>query len=99
GPGFFDGLGVAAAFGRTFHSGDPTSGLVPLSGGQLGPDTARVVVLTHAAWQRLFAEDSGVISRNVRINGIPRTVIGVLPRGFVGPMGQADFYLAFDLGP
>ena len=98
-PGFFDSLGVAAAFGRTFHSDDSMSGLVPLSGGQLGPDTARVVMLTHAAWQRLFAEDSGVISRNVRINGIPRTVIGVLPRGFVGPMGQADFYLAFDLGP
>src|SRR5947209_860644 len=56
-PRFFDSLGVAAAFGRTFHSGDSTSGLVPLSGGQLGPDTARVVVLTHAAWQRLFAED------------------------------------------
>jgi putative ABC transport system permease protein len=98
-PGFFDTLGVSMAFGRTFHSEDSTSGLVPLSGGQLGPDTARTVILTHAAWQRLFAEDPGIVGRVVRINGIPRTVIGVLPRDFVGPMGQTDFYLAFDLGP
>jgi hypothetical protein len=35
----------------------------------------------------------------LRINGIPRTVIGVLPAGFVGPMGDVDFFLAFDRGP
>ena len=71
---------------------------VPLSGGSC-PDTARAVLLTHAAWQRLFAGDQGVLGRDVRIDGIPRTVIGVLPRGFVGPMGEADFYFALDLGP
>lgn len=98
-PGFFESLGVPASLGRTFHAADATSGLVPLSGGQLGPDTARAVVLTHAAWQRLFAEDPGVVGRDLRINGVPRTVIGVLPRHFVGPMGETDFYLAFDLGP
>jgi predicted permease len=99
GPGFFESLGVAAALGRTFHHGDSASGLVPLTGGQLGSDTARVVVLTHAAWQRLFAGDPNVLGRDLRINGIHRTVIGVLPRGFVGPMGEADFYFSFDLGP
>jgi putative ABC transport system permease protein len=99
GPRFFETLGVATALGRTFRGDESTSGLVPLSGGQLGPDTARVVLLTHAAWQQLFSEDPDVIGRELRINGIPRTVIGVLPRGFVGPMGEADFYLAFDLGP
>ena len=98
-PGLFKTLGVSAALGRTFHQDDRASGLVPLSGGQLGPDTARVVLLTHAAWQRLFAGDPDVVGRDVSINGIPRTVVGVLPRDFVGPMGQADFYFAFDLGP
>jgi putative ABC transport system permease protein len=97
--GFFKTLGVQAALGRTFHDDDRTSGLVPLSGGQLGPDTARVVLLTHAAWQRLFGGDPRVLGRDVRINGIPRSAIGVLPRDFVGPMGDADFYFAFDLGP
>ena len=98
-PAFFDTLGVAAALGRTFGQQDSTSGLVPLSDGQLVPDTARVVLVTHAAWERFFAGDPKVLGRDVRINGIPRSVIGVLPADFIGPMGAADFYLAFDLSP
>jgi putative ABC transport system permease protein len=97
-PGFFHTLGVSAAIGRTFRKEDSTSGLVPLAG-QFAPDTAGVALVTHAAWERLFAGDPDVLGRDVRINGMPRTVIGVLPSDFIGPMGAADFYLAFDLGP
>ncbi len=96
-PEFFHTLGVSPALGRTFAREDSTSGLVPFSDGQLAPDTARVVLVTHAAWVRLFAGHPDVLGRDVRINGISRTVIGVLPRDFIGPMGPADFYLAFDL--
>ena len=99
GPGFFETLGVSAARGRTFRDDEGTSGLVPLSGGQLAPDTARAVVVTDAAWGKLFAGAPDVVGREVRINGTVRTVIGVLPRGFIGPMGDGDFYLAFDPGP
>jgi predicted permease len=98
-PGLFKTLGVSAALGRTFHDDDRAIGHVPASGAEIGPDTARAVVLTHSSWQRLFASDSGIVGREVRINRIPRTVIGVLPHDFVGPMGQADFYFAFELGP
>ena len=56
-------------------------------------------MLSHAAWQGLFAGDPAIVGREIRINGLPRTVIGVLPRDFVGPNGQADFYFAFDLIP
>jgi predicted permease len=98
-PGFFDTLGVSAAIGRTLRKEDSTNGLVALSGGQLAPDTAGVALVTHAAWERLFARDPAVLGRDVRINGMPRTVIGVLPSDFIGPMAAADFYLAFDLGP
>jgi predicted permease len=98
-PGLFRTLGVPAALGRTFHDDDRAKGHVPVSGGEMGPDTARVIVLSHAAWQGLFAGDPGILGRDVRINGLARTVIGVLPRDFVGPRGAADFYFAFDLGP
>jgi putative ABC transport system permease protein len=98
-PAFFETLGVQVMQGRAFQREDRASGLVPLSGGQLGPDTARGVLLTHGAWQRLFAGDSAVLGQDVRINGMPRTVIGLLPADFSGPMGEADFYFAFDLGP
>jgi putative ABC transport system permease protein len=56
-------------------------------------------VLTHGAWQRLLAADPAVLERDVRVDGIARRVIGVLPPGFVGPAGDADFYFAFDLRP
>jgi putative ABC transport system permease protein len=98
-PTFFETLGVQVTQGRAFQREDRASGLVPLSGGQLGPDTARGVLLTHGAWQRLFGGDSAVLGQDVRINGMPRTVIGLLPADFSGPMGEADFYFAFDLGP
>lgn len=98
-PAFFETLGVSMALGRTFDPDEGTNGLVPLTGGQVGPDTARVVVVTHAAWQRLFANDPGLLGQDIRINGLPRTVIGVLPPEFTGPMGDADFYFALDLAP
>jgi len=98
-PGFFDTIGVSAASGRTFTDDETASGLVPLSRGLLGADTARAVLVTHAAWERLFASSPGVLGRDVRINGIVRTIVGVLPPRFVGPMGPADFYLPFDVGP
>jgi len=98
-PEFFDTLGVPVALGRTFREQDALSGLVPLSGGQLAPDAPAPVILTDTAWSRLFASDTGIVGREVRINGIPRTVIGVLPPGFFGPMGEVDFYFTFDLDP
>jgi predicted permease len=83
-PTLFTTLGVSAARGRTLVEEDAQS------------DTAFNVVLTHAAWQRLFAGDPGVMQRPVRVNGIARTVVGILPREFVGPVAEADFY--FPLG-
>ena len=96
---FFDTLGVAAARGRVFRREDGLSGLVPLTGGALAPDAPSAVMLTHGGWTRLFGGDEAVLGRDVRVNGIPRRVIGVLPRSYVGPMGAVDFYFAFDLGP
>ena len=96
---FFDTLGVSAARGRTFRKDDETAATVALTGGQLGTDTAHSVILTHAAWQRLFAGDPAILNRDVRINGLPRKVIGILPQSFTGPAGDLDFYFAFDLAP
>jgi predicted permease len=98
-PAFFDTLGVVAALGRTFAADEGGNGLVPLSGGQLGTDTARVAVLSDMAWRERFAGDLQILGREVRVNGTARTIVGVLPRGFVAPMGAADIFLPVDLGP
>lgn len=86
-PALFRTLGVSPVRGAGFHDED----------GQR--DTAFVVMLPHATWQRLFSGDPGVIGRTIRINGIPRTVVGVLPRSFVPPDGEADFYFPLGIAP
>jgi putative ABC transport system permease protein len=98
-PALFRMLGVEAALGRTLNDEDRAVGHVPASGAEVGPDTARAVMITDQAWERLFGRSDSIVGREVRINGLVRTVIGVLPRAFVGPGGPADFYLGFDLAP
>jgi putative ABC transport system permease protein len=44
-----------------------------------------VVLLSHGLWQRQFAGDSEILGRSVRLDGIPRVVIGVMPPGFDFP--------------
>jgi predicted permease len=98
-PRFFETLGVLPLLGRTFRGEDAVNAMVALSGGAVGADTGSPVTLSHGAWARLFGADASVIGREVRVNGIPRTVIGVLPHTFIAPMGDVDFYLAFDRAP
>jgi predicted permease len=84
GDGFFATLGVRAALGRALADADAG---------------APVVVLSDAAWRREFGGDRGVVGRTLRIGGAPYEVVGVLPPGFVGPMGDADLWLPLDLAP
>jgi putative ABC transport system permease protein len=86
-PRFFDVLDMPPLHGRGFRDEDAPS----------GPSYALIV--THAAWQRLFAGDSGIIGREVRVNDHPREVVGILPPQFVGPIGDADFYFPLNLAP
>ena len=66
----FDLLGVRPLAGRTFVQGDDESG------------RDRVVVLSHALWQRRFASDTSIIGRAISLDGEPYVVVGVMPRGF-----------------
>jgi predicted permease len=84
-PALFGVLGVPAARGRLLRDDDAAA------------DTAYNVLLTDAAWRALLGGDPGAVGRRVVVNGIPRTVVGVLPRGFVGPLGEADFYFPTSL--
>ena len=70
---YFDVLGVRPALGRLFT---PDDDRVP--GGH------PVVVLSHGFWTRRFAADPAILNQPVTVNGLPMTVVGVAPRGFVG---------------
>jgi predicted permease len=43
---------------------------------------ARAIVITHETWQRLLGGAKDVIGKSFNVDGEPRTVIGVMPRGF-----------------
>jgi putative ABC transport system permease protein len=66
-------LGVDAALGRTFATGEDI------------PGNEQVVVLGDRVWRERFFADAGVVGRAVTLNGQPYTVIGVMPPGFAFP--------------
>ena len=67
---FFHLLGVNAELGRTFAPQE----------GQPGQD--RVVILSHALYQKLFGEGAAVLGRELSLNEVNYRIIGVLPAGF-----------------
>ncbi len=99
------GLGAAERVYATLTTASafPLVGLPPLLGRWLvdadeRPDDAQVVVLSHHFWIRAFGADSAVIGRSIDVEGLGRTVVGVMPPDFdiPSPWGrgrQHEFYL------
>ncbi len=46
------------------------------------PGRERKAMLTYGTWQELFGGREDVVGADLRINGRPHTIVGVLPRGF-----------------
>jgi predicted permease len=69
-PSYFAVAGVRPQIGRTFTEQE----------GEIGH--ASVVVLSDAFWRSQFGGDRGAIGRELRIDGRPHTVVGVMPPGF-----------------
>ena len=46
------------------------------------PGREYVVVLSHRLWRERFGEDRSIVGREVRLNGRPYEVIGVMPASF-----------------
>ncbi len=77
-PNLFDLLGVTPALGRSFAPDEIAPRFVP---GEIGPAPGQVIILSHQLWKRLGA-DPGIVGTDVRLQGRPFTVIGVLPPDF-----------------
>jgi putative ABC transport system permease protein len=68
----FDVLGAAPMLGRGFRAGDDAPGAEP------------VAVLSFGLWQELGGGPA-IVGTRLTLDGQPRTVIGVMPRGFWFP--------------
>ena len=69
----FDALGVEPALGRGFRADEDQV-----------PGRNPVVVLSYEFWRGALHADPAAVGRQVRLNGIPFTVIGVAPEAFTG---------------
>ena len=70
-PSMFRVLSVRPALGRPFYEEDAPVGA-----------QAPVIIISDELWQRRFNRDPHVINRTVRIDGEPRTIVGIMPPGF-----------------
>jgi putative ABC transport system permease protein len=69
-PELFRVLGVEPVLGRGMTQEDAVEG------------APEIAVLSHGFWQRRLGGDPRVVGRTLMLNGLPHTVIGVLPAGF-----------------
>ncbi|MGP0073691.1 MAG: ABC transporter permease [Bryobacteraceae bacterium] len=83
---FFDVAGVQPARGRAFQPGED----------QPGQD--HEVILSDQLWHTRFAGDPGIVGRMVRVDDVPYTVVGVMPRGIEFPMAT-DIWTPMGLKP
>jgi hypothetical protein len=56
-----------------------------------------VAILGDGLWRRRFGADRAVLGRQIGLNGLRHTVIGVMPRGFHSPRG-AELVSALGFG-
>ncbi len=86
---YFTALDVQPAVGRL---------ILPAEENQAGK--AAVLVLGYSYWQKRFHGDHRVIGKQVRLNGKPAIVVGVVEKRFLGtlPFVELDGYLPLSSG-
>jgi predicted permease len=79
--GFFRVLGVKPVLGRDFYDGEDQ------------PSGGDTTILTYQNWQERFGGRKDIIGQTVDLDGVPNTIIGVLPASFqFAPRGTAEFW-------
>ena len=87
-PNFFATLGVNPARGRAFLTG------------AAAPDDDRSAIVSDRLWRTSLKADPAIVGQSITIDGLPRTVVGVLPPDFsfrpvirIGALPEADIFL------
>lgn len=77
----FDVWHVRPLLGRSFAAGEDA------------PGADRVVMLSHGFWERSFAADPDVVGKEIKLDGYPTTIIGVVdPEMEFGSLAIADVW-------
>ena len=70
----FSVLGVKPLIGRSFLAADEK------------PGQDRVALISYGLWQRRFAGDHALLQKQITLDGLSYTVVGVMPNGFDFPI-------------
>jgi len=84
--GFFPALGVRPAMGRGILREETQ------------PGGAQVAILSDSLWRRAFGADPAVVGRQLEMDDIAYTVVGVMPSGFTFVEQPADVFIPLELG-
>ncbi len=84
--GVFEILRVAPLLGRTFTKDEDR------------PEQDAVVILGYDLWQKNFGGNPNILGQKIVISNRPRTVVGVMPRGFRFPQ-VSDLWVPLALTP
>jgi putative ABC transport system permease protein len=76
----FSLLGVQPILGRDLTPADDE------------PKAGKVMLISERLWKKTFGGDPNLIGRDVRLDGTPRTVVGIMPPGFRFP-SQSDVWV------
>ena len=82
----FDILGVRPRLGRTFRAGEDT------------PAGARVAIIAFSMWKDRYDSDPAIVGRGIRVNGVPYTIVGVMPERFAFPIDD-EIWLPLQTDP
>jgi predicted permease len=69
-------LGVKPILGRDFTADDNKAG------------AEKVALISYKIWRRDFGGAADIVGTNIRLNGKPATIIGVMPQGFAFPTNE-----------
>jgi len=83
----FSVLGVEPMLGRAFTEEEEE------------PGKDLVVILSNGLWQRRFGGDPGIVGQPINMNGVNRTVLGVMPASFAFPEKKTELWIPLALTP
>lgn len=72
---FFEVLGISPAVGRLLSAHDDRLDAA---------EGATTAVVTYGFWLREFGGDPHIVGKTLKVDAVPFTIVGVLPRTFVG---------------
>jgi putative ABC transport system permease protein len=59
------------------------------------PGAEAVAMISYGLWQRRYAADPQLVGRSLQLDGLPCTVVGVLPRGLSYPTPDTELVIPF----